>query len=614
MENLKKFCKEKSITFFFPIALVLTIVPLIVRMRISEPDEDTLKLYGSSANSDLFTQNKEICLIFLSAIILIIAITCFKKFYEKKDKLINIMIICSLIFLGFTFLSALFSKYKHVAFWGIYDRSEGFITIACYILLFIYSIYTFKKTEEFKFILIPILILVYINGFLGLFQFFGSDLIKTSLGGLIAIPSSYNIDPSKLSLAYESGTIYGTLYHYNYVGSFTSLVLPILFGACIIEDDIFLKLLSMGGSLVGLWLLFGSTSRAGIIGFGAIIVFACIFFGKLLLKKKKALLITLACLAVFAVGLNFATSGKIFRRIPSLVSDGLSLFKSNTDFDYRDHIPVKNIEHIDNNIVLTLPTDTLTISFENNDYVFRNSKNEVVDYKSEFNSKIKAYDYTTTDANFSNISFRSGKIKSKTKNDGLMLILNGSNEFMFITRDDNSMHLIDPKTLEEIDLDFPETIGFNGKEKLASSRGYIWSRSIPLLKDTLILGSGPDTFSFDFPQHDLLGKLYAYGTTNMIISKAHNLFLQIGLNNGVVALIAFVILIMVYIIDSFKLYALKNKYDEKQILGSILALSVIGYLFTGLFNDSVICVAPIFWIILGVGAVVNFINKKAQTK
>ncbi len=614
MENLKKFCKEKSITFFFPIALVLTIVPLIVRMRISEPDEDTLKLYGSSANSDLFTQNKEICLIFLSAIILIIAITCFKKFYEKKDKLINIMIICSLIFLGFTFLSALFSKYKHVAFWGIYDRSEGFITIACYILLFIYSIYTFKKTEEFKFILIPILILVYINGFLGLFQFFGSDLIKTSLGGLIAIPSSYNIDPSKLSLAYESGSIYGTLYHYNYVGSFTSLVLPILFGACIIEDDIFLKLLSMGGSLVGLWLLFGSTSRAGIIGFGAIIVFACIFFGKLLLKKKKALLITLACLAVFAVGLNFATSGKIFRRIPSLVSDGLSLFKSNTDFDYRDHIPVKNIEHIDNNIVLTLPTDTLTISFENNDYVFRNSKNEVVDYKSEFNSKIKAYDYTTTDANFSNISFRSGKIKSKTKNDGLMLILNGSNEFMFITRDDNSMHLIDPKTLEEIDLDFPETIGFNGKEKLASSRGYIWSRSIPLLKDTLILGSGPDTFSFDFPQHDLLGKLYAYGTTNMIISKAHNLFLQIGLNNGVVALIAFVILIMVYIVDSFKLYALKNKYDEKQILGSILALSVIGYLFTGLFNDSVICVAPIFWIILGVGAAVNFINKKAQTK
>lgn len=615
MENFKKFCKEKSITFFFPIALVLTIVPLIVRLRISEPDQATLDLYGSSANSDLFTQNKEIFLIFLSSIILIIAITCFKKFYEKKDKLINIIIICSLIFLGFTFLSSLFSKYKHVAFWGIYDRSEGFITIACYIILFIYSIYTFKNTNEFKFILVPILILVYINGFLGLFQYFGEDLIKTSLGGLIAIPSSYNIDPSQLSLAYESGTIYGTLYHYNYVGSFTALVLPILFGACVIEDDIFLKLLSMVGSLVGLWLLFGSTSRAGLIGFGAIIIFACIFFGKLLLKKKKAILIVIACFVVFSVGLNFATSGKIFNRIPSLVADGLNLFKDSSDFDYREYIPIKNIEHIDGNIVLTLPNDTLTISYENDDYVFRNSKNEIINYTSSFNSKIKAYDYNTDDSNFSNISFRSGKVKSKDRNDGLMLLLNGSsNEFMFILRDDNTMHLIDPKTLEEIDLDFPETVGFVGKEKLASSRGYIWGRSIPLLKDTLIVGTGPDTFSFDFPQHDLLGKLYAYGTTNMIISKAHNLFLQIGINNGVVALIAFMCIIMIYIVDSFKLYALKNKYDEKQLLGTILFLSVIGYLFTGLFNDSVICVAPIFWIILGVGVSVNFMNKKLQSK
>lgn len=611
MENFKKFCKEKSITFFFPISLILTIVPLIVRMRISEPGQDTLDLYGSGATSDLFTQNKEIALIFLSSITFIIAVVCFKKFYEKKDKLINAIIICSLIFLGFTFLSALFSAHKHVAFWGIYDRSEGFITTACYVFLFIYSIYTFKNTNEFKFILVPVLILVYINGFLGLFQYFGYDLIKTSLGGLIAIPSSYGIDPSKLSLAYESGTIYGTLYHYNYVGSFTALVLPILFGACVIEDDVLLKLLSMVGSLVGLWLLFGSTSRAGLIGFAAIIVFACIFFGKLLLKKKKAILIVIACLAVFAVGLNFATSGKIFSRIPSLVADGVSLFKNNSEFDYREHIPIKNIESIDGNIVITLPNDTLTVSYENDDYVFRNSANEIINYTSSFNSKVKAYDYTTDNSTFSNISFRSGKVKSKTKNDGLMLILNGtSNEFMFIVHDDNSMNLINPKTLQEYALEFPETIGFNGKEKLASSRGYIWSRSLPLLKDTLILGTGPDTFSFEFPQNDLLGKLYAYGTTNMVISKAHNLFLQLGINNGVIAMLAFLGVIILYLVDSFKLYALKNKYDEKHILGTILCLSIIGYLFTGLFNDSVICVAPIFWIILGVGVAVNFINKK----
>ena len=613
MENFKKFCKEKSITFFFPISVILTIVPLIVRMRQSDPGQDTLDLYGSGATTDLFTQNKEIVLIFLSAITLIIGLVFLKKFYEKKDKLINAAIICSLIFLSFTFLSTLFSKYRHVALWGIYDRSEGFITTACYVLLFIYSIYTFKNTEQFKFILVPILILVYINGFLGVFQYFGADLIKTSLGGLIAIPSSYGIDPKNLSLLYDKGTIYGTLYHYNYVGSFTALILPILFGASVIEDDVILKLLSMLGSVVGLWLLFGSTSRAGLIGVIVIIIFACLFFGKLLFKNKKTVLIIIACLAIFTVGLNFATSGKIFHRIPSLVSDAVSLFKSNSDFDYRNYIPIQNLETIDKNIVITVPNDTLTISYQNDDFVFTDSKNETVNYTPSFNSKVKAYDYTTDNSNFSNISFRAGKVKSKSKNDGLMLILNGtSNEFMFIVHDDNSMHLLNPKTLEEYDLEFPEVIGFKGKEKLASSRGYIWGRSIPLLKNTLILGTGPDTFSFEFPQNDKLGILYAYGTTNMIISKAHNLFLQFGINNGVIALLSFLGIIVLYLIDSFKLYALKNKYSEKQILGVILCLSIVGYLVTGIFNDSVICVAPIFWILLGVGLAVNFINKKEQ--
>ena len=618
MENFKKFCKEKSITFFFPIALVLTIVPLIVRMRITNTDkldEATLDLYGSSATTDLFTQNKAIALMIFSGLLLIIFLVFFKKIFEKKDKIINIMIISSLIFLGFTFLSSILSKYRHVAFFGIYDRSEGFISIACYVLLFIYSVYTFKNTEEFKFVLIPILIIVFINGFLGLFQYFGSDLIKTNLGGLIAIPSKYNIDPSKLSLQYESGKLYGTLYHYNYVGSFTSLVLPILFGSIIFEDDIFLKLMSMIGSLVGLWLLFGSTSRAGLMGFAAIIIVGCIIFGKILFKSKKPIIIGLSAILVVCLGLTAATKGKIFERIPTLVSDGLSLFKSNSDFNYIDTLPIQNIEHIDGNVKVSLPNDTLNISYENNDFLFKNSNNEIINYTSTVDSKTKAKNYITTNPDFAKISFRAGNLKTKTRYDALLLIINGNKgTFMFNLKDDNTIHLINTINNQDMDLEFPEVIGFNGKEKIASARGYIWGRSIPLLKDSLIVGTGPDTFAFVFPQNDFIGKLYAYDTTNMIISKAHNLFLQLGINNGVVAMLAFICLIGVYIIDSIKLYALKKKYTENMILGGTLFLSIVGYIVTGLFNDSVICVAPIFWIILGVGAAVNLINKKELLK
>ena len=56
------------------------------------------------------------------------------------------------------------------------------------------------------------------------------------------------------------------------------------------------------------------------------------------------------------------------------------------------------------------------------------------------------------------------------------------------------------------------------------------------------IGKGPDTFFAEFPQGDLLGKLYAYDTTQMIVDKPHNLYLQIGINEGGIALLAFLVM------------------------------------------------------------------------
>ena len=50
---------------------------------------------------------------------------------------------------------------------------------------------------------------------------------------------------------------------------------------------------------------------------------------------------------VIAVGLNFATKGAIFERIPSLISDTFSVFKDTSDFDYRDHTPIRDVKYTD---------------------------------------------------------------------------------------------------------------------------------------------------------------------------------------------------------------------------------------------------------------------------
>jgi hypothetical protein len=55
-----------------------------------------------------------------------------------------------------------------------------------------------------------------------------------------------------------------------------------------------------------------------------------------------------------------------------------------------------------------------------------------------------------------------------------------------------------------------EAIGFNGTEKWGTMRGYIWSRSFPLMLKYPVTGSGPDTFINVFPHHDLISKLRVY--------------------------------------------------------------------------------------------------------
>lgn len=608
MENLKKYLKENSTGFFLPISFVLAIVPLIVRAKEVKLDEFSQTIWGVSTQYELFSQNKFILLATFTVIAIFISLIYFKYIFEKKDKIVHIILLLTVIFLALSLLSSIFSPYTHIAFWGVYNRAEGFITIACYLLLFIYSIYTFKSTDNFRYVVIPILIIVFINAFLGMFQYAGDDLINTELGKLISIPTSIaEKTGGQLSLLYESGKLYGTLFHYNYVGSFVAVLLPVIFCSMFIEDDVIYKIVIGIGFLAALWLLFGSTSRGGLVGVLGSIFIAIIMFGKLIFKNKKQLLIGIGSIAVIIIGLNFMTGGSVFSRVPSLFKDAFSIFSNTSDINYKDLVPVKDITNENGTVQVVFQNEILNISFEDNKYKFTDSSNNTI-------SISKGDDcYLLDNDKLSTVSFKLFKSsEAADKMDILQLAPTGDSKisFLFKVKDDGSIHLVNPSTFEDINIDFPKTFGFAGKEKLGSARGYIWSRSIPLLKDNLILGKGPDTFVLEFPQNDLIGKYYAYDTPNMTVDKPHNLYLQIALNNGLIALIAFLGIMLIYIIDSLKLYALKKEYGTSELFGAAISLGVIGYLLAGVFNDSVISVAPIFWILLGVGVAVNYMNRK----
>lgn len=112
-----------------------------------------------------------------------------------------------------------------------------------------------------------------------------------------------------------------------------------------------------------------------------------------------------------------------------------------------------------------------------------------------------------------------------------------------------------------------------------SSRLKLWKNLIPTAKQYYLIGAGLDNLKVVFPRDK-----------GLIYDKAHNVYLQILITNGVFALIAYCLLCLIIFIKGFKL---------KDNFYIALYIAFVGYCVQAFANISVIDVAPYFFIILG---------------
>ena len=181
--------------------------------------------------------------------------------------------------------------------------------------------------------------------------------------------------------------------------------------------------------------------------------------------------------------------------------------------------------------------------------------------------------------------------------------LDAKSNFILIEQNfEEGFFIVNPK-FDRIELVHAPHYGFEGKESLGTNRGYIWSRSIPLLKNTIIKGYGPDNYLLAFPQQDYWAKSGALKSPqpHLTVDKPHNMYLQWAINNGVLALVSLLGVFGIYIFTQIKNLRKYGLNDPNKVFKIGILCSVIGYLATGMFNDSVVSVAPIFWSLLGVG-------------
>ncbi len=602
--------KEAKWYHLLPIMFVVALLPLIVYLKVMPLSGVSYDYWiGTTENYDFFSYYKGIGLIIAASLSMTMLLI---RVFQSEQNLLNKDLKPYYIALGVYSLcvlgSTLTSEYLSVSLTGFPDRYEGLYVLIAYSVIFFVTTALVNKEIHVKFLLNSLIVGALLISIIGIMQFVGLDIFKTGLGKSLILPSEYVGMANDLEFSFDKYTIYATLFHYNYVGSYGALVFPLCLSLLILSRNKVLKI-GMAGmtGLLGIMVI-GSNARSGIVGVALALVVFLMCINKIILKYRKAAAVSLVLLLAIFLGLNQMSGGFIGARAASLLTDAKVLLgMEENKMPGEESIPLKQVSIDGTRCSVVTATETLRFDFVNGALSFFDEKNEPL--KAVFGSESKRIE-------FDNEAYRDYELTFVELKDQLALQFKKDNIILVFALEPDRVALIDNKG-NEVSLEPVEAWGFEGLERLGSSRGYIWSRSLPLLQNTLLFGSGPDTFAITFPQHDIYGKLYAYGDMWQIVDKPHNLYLQTALNTGVISLLAFLFLVGFYLYQSFRMYLSNSFEDFLAQVGVGVFAGIVGYLGAGLFNDSVVSVAPVFWCLLGLGVSINHMisrEKKAAAR
>ena len=659
------------------------IVPLIVYLKSYDLHGTMLAAWtGGLEHVDFFNWWKALCLILVLVALIGIHIT--QWFMTRKSLEMPRLFLPLILFDVFVLLSAITSTVPDVVFSGFVDRSEGLWVLFAYSMLCYTAFAVTKDTKTVRLILACIFCGSLVIAGIGLLQFLGFDFFQTDFGKRLILPKAYEQFMNQLTFNFGKNIMYTTVYNPNYLGSYASLLLPISWGLTLTWAEIGKKrnLKDAAGKIKGnpageqgttirtvlqrykwvvgvlfslaifiLWL--GSMSRAGLLG-GAVAM--AVF---LLLQARSIVRnpIPSVCLIAGMVGMylfmNAASGGLIkqeFQKtLPSSVQQALgqtpvteeSVTAAPVALPLPEGTPsvaptVKVVSLKDNRFTLATETETLQM-------VMEKTTEGALHFYDVNSSPLALVQAGTEPASQTFADKRYAAYKITVQKDQFSVAWY---QYTFLFSNNIGVMTYSPKpnTLWT-EMEPAPFIGFVGHERFATNRGWIWSRTFPLLGKAIFIGYGPDTFAVFYPQKDVAWKMNLYGAANIVVDKPHNWFLQTAVNTGIVSLLLLLWFLAGILLDGLRLRFAKpvkgmealfgdpvtggitgtgsimgsgsitasgniagsgNMSEDRETIARNVLLTgiicgVVGYALAGVFNDSVVSVAPVFWTVLGLG-------------
>lgn len=558
-----------------PVLMIIMVLPWIIHLAVYScgyADYDWYAMDDSLADFYCYYKSYFLDIIgFFAAIVLAFRMSL----YKEKNKAMKVYI--PLVIYGFSvILSTIFSMNSQASIQGNFESFESCFVLLSYIILSVYAYQIMEYERDYKIIWYALLGISIAFSVIGLLQVFGYDFMDFQwVQKLIMSKDAFEMYGGELEDTFSKGRVYLTLYNPNYAAIVLAMLFTVVFIMCLTERT---KRKKAGYGMLAavlLVLIWYTYSRASLLAVVAVLCYVVY-----LQCKSDRMKITGKWMA--AAGFSIVLIIGIFVALDS-----------QADFKYLSRIVEENNrEPLEN---LTTEKDGIHITYSGNEYLLW-LDGEMLFYKNENTEEI--------------VNALKGEEMALTMEEGAKAIyMDGEEPVIMMYLADTTLHFVK----QDNDYFYQTVAGkitkmtevpaadFHGLEYLGSARGYIWSRVLPLLKDYIFIGSGPDTFAEVFPQHDYAGKIVYSDQPDMVMEKAHNDYLTKWVQTGMISVICIVAFYFALFWQGKAVFKKKEKIESMQCrIGYGCYFACLVYIIASLANDSTLQTAPLFWVFAGI--------------
>lgn len=590
------------------ISLFIVIFPWVSYLKIMNLNDDVAKIFqnNNGVYLDFFLYYKEILIIIFGVFLLffycgeIIFPDNKINNYPLKHNSNRLIIICVFIYSFTVVLSSILSKYRSVTLMGSPTEGEGMLVLLGYMILFLAGLNYFSYEKSINILKKSIIVLMTIIVILTLIEFLYKPIFEIPFFKQFLANREYKELLNSLVNKDYKDMVSLTLYNPNYFGGLCVLLFPISITSFINEKGIsfkfYLALLSMG--MVFATIVAKSTASTYILLMECFILI--ILYRKTLIKNIKVTGMYIITFMFIFIIINSISDNKLLKVSTATLTNEPSIINNNDKFNLKDIIldgyvlKICGESHVLNiNINKNSEVDTLGFKF------FNENKEEILPI-------IEGDIISFIDEEFKEITIENLQY-------GIVVDIGYNDTMQFYITPEGFKGV--GQNGVEIDTIKRDKSFLSKYYSIATGRGYTWVNTLPMLKNSLLWGSGPGTFAFNFQQNDYVGLMNTHGSTKFAIDKPHNMYLQIATQTGCVGLVALLIIFGSAIKKSIKVYlkmSVKSKNPEFA-LGMGMFIGIVGFLIVALVNDSIVTVNPIFWILIGANfSILHFLNRETE--